>query len=165
VRGRRQAQLASELDIELRLARAAGVSATEIRELTAAFDPEGDPAVNARVIETLREARLGALGYDVTMSTDEHARLQAIAERAAIDALTDDDVGWLRDQVTDDPAYFDRLPRRGIVAPAAADGDRPADHFLPGLDPRRAEQLSTLIGPGSSAGSAVTTTPTTGSEQ
>ena len=165
VGARRQAQLASELDIELRLARAAGVSATKIRELTAAFDHEGEPAANARVIETLRKARLRALGYDVTMSTDEHARLQAIAARAASDALTDDDVGWLRDQVTDDPAYFDRLPRRGIVAPATSDGDRPADHFLPGLDLRRAEQLSTLVGPGSSAGSAVTTTLTTGSEQ
>jgi hypothetical protein len=144
-----QAQAASELAIEIRLARDAGVPDTEIFEVTAAFDPDGDLAANRRVIETLRKARLTALGYDVTMRGDEYGRLRAIA--ALMDTpggtLTDGDIQWLRDRLAADPDYLDRLPRRGMAAPATGDGDQPANGFMPGLDASQAETVSTLLAP------------------
>jgi len=144
-----QAQAASELAIETRLARSAGVPDAEIFEVTAAFDPDGDPRANRRVIETLRKARLTALGYDVTMPGDEYGRLQAIAARmtASGGGLTEGDVRWLRDRLAADPAYFDRLPRRGMTAPATSDVARPPNGFLPGLDADRASELEALVEP------------------
>ena len=57
----REIQLTREFEIELGLARAAGVSKTEIHEAIDAFDPAGDPEASELLIERLRDATLLAL--------------------------------------------------------------------------------------------------------
>ena len=53
--------MTQEFEIELGLARAAGVSNTEINEAIDAFDPAGDPEASELLIERLRDATLLAL--------------------------------------------------------------------------------------------------------
>ena len=57
----REIQLTREFEIELGLARAAGVSKTEIHEAIDAFDPAGDHEAGELLIERLRDATLLAL--------------------------------------------------------------------------------------------------------
>ena len=66
---RRETQITGEFEIELGLARAAGVSTTEINEAIDAFDPASDPDASEQVVERLRNATLLALERAVAAAT------------------------------------------------------------------------------------------------
>ena len=135
--GRRRRAVGPEMDATL----------VPSRPRTTAKGPAG------RAIDAERRERLTALGYDLSMSPAEYTRLQAIADNVSLGLLTEGDAAWLLDQLRVDPLYLDRLPRRGLLAPAT-DDDHSEDGFLPGLDAASLDALERVIATATEAAQA-----------
>jgi len=78
------------------------------------------------------------------MSRDEYERLQAMHGGAQLGLLAAVDLRWLAAALAANPAYFDELPRRGVIAPEGAGGGL-GDGFRPGLDAASAQDLKILF--------------------